>query len=129
MTGAFGYELDLSAQTDEDVEEIRRQVALVKHIRKTTQHGVFTRLRSPFDDNVTAWQFADDERVILCAYRVLNKPNAAPTRVRLHGVPAGVYTAPDSSEITAEALMNAGVRPDFPHRDFASCVMVFERKQ
>ena len=111
------------------MEEIRRQVALVKHIRRTTQQGVFTRLRSPFEDNITAWQFSDGDRVILCAYRVLNKPNAAPVRVRLHGVPAGVYTAPDGSEITDGALVGAGVRPDFPHRDFASCVMVFEKKK
>ena len=128
LGGNFGYELDLSAQTPEDIEAIRRQVALVKRIRKTTQQGVFTRLLSPFEGNVTAWQFADEQRVILCAYRVLNKPNPAPIRVRLRDVPAGVYTAPDGREITAEALMGPGVRPAFPHQDFASCVMVFEKK-
>ena len=128
LGGNFGYELDLSAQSEDDLEEIRRQVARVKQLRRTTQRGVFTRLLSPFEGTVTAWQFADEERIILCVYRTLNKPNPAPTRVRLRDVPAGRYVAPDGSEITAEALMNVGVRPTFPHQDFASFVMVFERK-
>lgn len=127
LGGNFGYELDLSAQTPEDMEEIRRQVALVKEIRHTTQQGVFTRLESPFEGNLTAWQFADEKRVILCAYRVLSHPNTAPARVRLHDVPGGVYLAPDGSKISADDLMRAGVRPTFPREDFASCVMIFEK--
>ena len=126
--GNFGYELDLSAQTAADMEEIRRQVKLVKRIRETTQRGVFTRLLSPFDGNVTAWQFADENRIVLCVYRVMSKPNPAPVRIRLRGVPDGIYQTEDGDTVTASALMNAGVCPDFPREDFASCVMVFEKK-
>ena len=128
LGGNFGYELDLSVQTPEDMEEIRRQVSLVKRIRQTTQRGVFTRLMSPFEGNVTAWQFADDQRVILCAYRVLAKPNPAPVRIRLSDVPDGIYRAEDGSEVSSAALMNAGVCPDFSKGDFASSVMIFEKK-
>ena len=127
LGGNFGYELDLSAQTPEDMEEIRRQVRLVKAIRRTTQQGVFTRLESPFESNIAAWQFADENRVILCAYRVLNRPNAAPARLRLKNVPEGTYTAPDGSAVTANDLTRAGVPLSFPNEDFASCVMVLER--
>ena len=128
LGGNFGYELDLSAQTPEDMEEIRRQVRQVKALRRTTQQGVFTRLLSPFESNIAAWQFADEERVILCAYRVLNHPNAAPAFIRLRNVPEGVYTAPDGSAVTANDLMHAGVPLLFPHEDFASRVMVFEKQ-
>ena len=128
LAGNFGYELDLSVQTPEDMEEIRRQVSLVKRIRQTTQRGVFTRLMSPFEGNVTAWQFADDQRVILCAYRVLAKPNPAPVRIRLSDVSDGIYRAEDGSEVSSAALMNAGVCPDFSKGDFASSVMIFEKK-
>ena len=127
LGGNFGYELDLSAQTPEDMEEIRRQVKQVKSIRETTQQGVFTRLLSPFQGNVTAWQFADDQRVILCAYRVLNMPNGEPLRVRLHDVPSGTYCTPDGQSMSSADLERAGVPLPFEHRDFASLVMVFER--
>ena len=128
LGGNFGYELDLSAQTPEDMGEIRRQVRQVKALRRTTQQGTFTRLQSPFEGNIAAWQFADENRVILCAYRVLNHPNAAPDFIRLKNVPEGVYTAPDGSAVTASDLMRAGAPLSFPHGDFASCVMVFEKQ-
>ena len=128
LGGNFGYELDLSAQTPEDMEEICRQVQLVKKIRKTTQQGIFTRLQSPFESNIAAWQFADDSRVILCAYRVLNRPNAGQERIRLRNVPEGDYTGPDGCAVSAQDLMRAGVPLSFAREDFASCVMIFERK-
>ena len=127
LGGNFGYELDLSAQTPEDMEEIIRQVKQVKAIRRTTQQGVFTRLQSPFEDNITAWQFADSSRVILCAYRVLNHPNTAPAFIRLKDVPEGAYIAQDGTRYTAQDLERAGVRLSFPREDYASCVMIFER--
>lgn len=127
LGGNFGYELDLSAQTPEDMEEIRRQVKQVKAVRRTTQQGIFSRLQSPFEGNVAAWQFTDENRVILCAYRLLNRPNAAISSVRLRQVPEGTYTAPDGSTVTAGDLMRAGVPLPFPNQDFASFVMVFEK--
>ena len=128
LGGNFGYELDLSAQSEEEIKEIRRQVAQVKALRRTVQQGVFTRLQSPFESNITAWQFTDENRVILCAYRVLNHPNAAPARIRLRNVPEGVYLTPDGKMMDARDFMNAGVPLSFPHQDFSSCVLVFERQ-
>lgn len=126
--GNFGFELDLSRQSPEDLAEIRRQVALVKSIRRTTQQGDFTRLLSPFEGNVTAWQFADDTRVILCVYRVLAQPNPGLLRVRLHGLPEdAAYRAPDGSILSAAQLMHAGIVLPLEHSDFASCMMIFER--
>ena len=66
--------------------------------------------------------------MILCAYRVLNHPNAGPAFIRLKNVPEGVYTAPDGSNLSANDLMRAGVALSFPHGDFASRVMVFEKQ-
>ena len=127
LGGNFGYELDLSKQTPEDMEAIRRQVLLVKRLRNTTQRGVFTRLMSPFEGNVTAWQFIDADRIILCAYRVLSKPNPEPVRIRLQNVPDGIWRADDGRAFTASALMSLGLCPDFPRGDFTSSVIVLER--
>ena len=127
MGGNFGYELDLSAQTPEDMEEIRRQVEQVKQLRHTTQQGTFTRLKSPYEGNITAWQFADEERVILCAYRLMNRPNAGPERVRLRELPEGKYQGPDGETVHARDLERAGVGLQFANIDFASCVKIYNR--
>ena len=128
LGGNFGYELNLAAQTPEDVEEIRRQIRQVKAVRETTQRGVFTRLSSPFDSNLAAWQFVDEKRVILCAYQILARPNPELTRIRLRDVPEGIYTSEDGSSVSSSVLMHTGVPVPFPRGDFASCVMVFEKK-
>ena len=104
-----------------------RPVKQVKALRATTQRGVFTRLRSPLEGNVCAWQFADENRVILCAYRLLNRPNTAPERIRLREVPEGLYRGPDGFAVRGTDLERAGVEIPFPKEDFASCVMLFER--
>ena len=128
LGGNFGYELDLSAQTEEDMEEIRRQVQQVKALRKTTQQGEFTRLKSPFEGNICAWQFCDDKYVILCAYRLLNRANPGMEKIRLRNVPKGEYASLDGTIYSSNDLMAVGVPLSFPRADFASCVMVFERR-
>jgi len=127
LAGNFGFELDLSAQTPEDMAEICRQIALVKRLRPTVFAGRFTRLAPPTAQGVTAWQFADGHRVILCAYRVLSHPNPAPFWLRLRDVPQGVYAAEDGARFTANDLMRAGVPLEFPRQDFTACIRVFER--
>ena len=127
LGGNFGYELDLSAQTDEDMAQIVRQVERVKTLRSTVSHGAFTRLLSPFDGNIAAWQFADDRRVILCVYRVLSRPNPGPVYVKMRGVPQGEYICENGQKMHANDMMRAGVKVSFPWGDFASCVMVFEK--
>ena len=127
LGGNFGYELDLSLQTPGDLEEIRRQVAMVKQIRRTTQQGTFTRLLSPTEGNITAWQFVDAQRIVFCAYRVLSHPNVTDSRIRLRKVPAGSYRIPDGRVVTADMLMNIGLNPSFGRHDFASSVIILER--
>ena len=128
LGGNFGYELDLSTQTEEDMEEICRQVAQVKKLRSTVSKGDFTRLQSPFGSDVAAWQFTDEKRVILCVYRILARPNPAPVHIRLRNVPAGEYVSEDGSVVDGSDLMRAGVRVSFPHGDFASAVMIWEKR-
>lgn len=71
LGGNMGYELDLSILSQEELEEIRQQVARVKEVRHLTNGGRFTRLMSPFDTRFAAWQFAseDQQELLLCVYQ------------------------------------------------------------
>lgn len=110
MSGNFGYELDLSRQTPEDLDVIREQIARVKQIRRVTQQGVFTRLLSPFEGNVCAWQFALDDTVVLFAFVTAQKANPELCRVRMRGVPAGRWRDEDDGRVyDASVLERAGL--------------------
>lgn len=86
--GAFGYELDLNKLSDEEIAEVKAQVAFMKEHRELIQFGTFYRLRSPFDSNVTCWMVVNKQKTkaIVGWYRVLNTVNAPFDRVRLVGL-------------------------------------------
>ena len=98
MSGNFGYELDLSRQTPEDLDVIREQIARVKQIRRVTQQGVFTRLLSPFESDITAWQFTSGGKRYCAALR----RSPCPTRR------SGAYACAASSPTRTIARQTAG---------------------
>ena len=167
LGGNFGFELDLSRLTPEELEDARLYVEKVKKVRSLTQNGVFTRLISPFNgSNFASWQFAEVQfaetqcasakeeaaeasssgkrqsadvsssgmayasKVLLCCYRVLNEPNAWPTRVYLKGLdPNAEYTDEEGNTYSGSALMQAGLPMTFfEHHDFTSHTILFTRK-
>ena len=130
LGGNFGFELDLTKLTKEEIEEVRRQISRVKEIRETTAQGAFTRLLSPYEGNITAWQFADEKRLVVCAYRTLAHPNDRQLPIRLHGLCADAeYVDEKGNVYSANDLMAFGIQPDLPQRDFSSWVMVLIKKE
>ena len=131
MGGNFGFELDLSKQTEEDLATAKKAVEMVKKLRATMQQGVYTRLLNPFEnEGRAAWQFTDDKTVIVCVYVDHQQPNPQPHRVKLAGLdPEAVYVDAENG-ITASgaALMNLGLIMPVRGGDFATKVYVFEKK-
>ena len=131
MGGNFGFELDLSKQTEEDLATAKKAVAAVKKLRGTMQQGVYTRLLNPFEnEGRAAWQFADDERVIVCIYNQRNQPNAQPHRIRLCGLdPEALYTDGEHGiAASGAALMQLGLDMPWAWGDHNTWVYVFEKE-
>ena len=94
--GVFGYELDPRRLSDDDRTAIRDQVAFYAAHRDVLQFGRFHRLRSPFegDRSAAAWMSVapDRARAVVGWYRVLNRAEPGPERLRLRGLdPARRY--------------------------------------
>ncbi len=144
MAGTFGYELDITKMSDTDKADVRNYVALYKDIRSTIQLGTFTRLLS--GENEYAWQFADDNRLIVMYFKILSKP-AEPIRyLRLAGLDANKsytmkkYLPPKKLSVDGgpqkfsdyektffgDELMYAGVAIEKIETDFAAYLWVFE---
>ena len=129
--GNFGFELDLSKLSPEDLETAKALVREVKAIRQTVQQGTFTRLLSPFEGNCTAWQFmsADREQAVLCAYKRLAEPDAALQRFTLRDLEEeALYRDQESGAVyPGGVLMHAGLPVKFDRGDYQSRVIRFEK--
>jgi alpha-galactosidase len=86
--GTFGYELDLTALPEEEIETIKEQVVFMKKYRKVLQYGRFYRLQSPWDGTDSAWMVVNEEQTLAIVgwYRILNRINDSYTRVPLKGL-------------------------------------------
>ncbi len=111
--GTFGYELDLNSLSEEEVCQVKEQIAFMKKYRQVLQFGRFYRLKSPFEGNETVWMaVSEDKRTAVVGwYRVLNVVNDAYTRVRLAGLdPALRYRNLRSGTLHyGDELMNLGL--------------------
>lgn len=114
--GVFGYELDPRRLTGEERAAIRDQIAFYRDHRDVLQFGRFHRLRSPFegDRNAAAWMSVapDRSRAVVGWYRILNRADPGPERLRLRGLdPARRYrVTPWPATADRWELVNALVR-------------------
>ncbi|MBW7650103.1 alpha-galactosidase [Anoxybacillus sp. ST4] len=88
MFGAFGYELDATALTAQEKQQVKEQILFFKQHRKLLQYGTFYRLLSPFEGTDAAWMVVSDDKkeAIVVFYRLLAKPNPPFVRLRLKGL-------------------------------------------
>jgi alpha-galactosidase len=112
MSGNFGYELDIGRMSAADQAEVKRQVALYKRIRPTTQLGRLYRLLSPFAGNEAAWMFVapDGGEAVVIYVKTLAQP-ASPLRIlHLAGLDAAArYRIADYYGPVGTAYENAGL--------------------
>ncbi|MEK4293877.1 alpha-galactosidase [Paenibacillus sp. FSL R5-0914] len=130
MSGNFGYELDMTKLTDDEREDIQKQVSEYKELRMLIQFGDFYRLLSPFEGNQTAWMFvSDDKKEAFATYfRVLAEPNAPLCRLRLKGLdPAKNYKLELNGEVyRGDELMHFGLSLPQLEGDFKSLLFVLK---
>ena len=111
--GTFGYELDLNKLTEEEQEEVKKQIAFMKEYRELFQFGTFYRLSSPFENNVTAWMSVSEDKktAIVGWYRVLNPVNGSYTRLKLCGLLEDAEYTVEGQKGTffGDELMNLGI--------------------
>ena len=88
--GTFGYEMDVTAICEAELEQMKKQTAFMKANRRLIAEGTFYRLISPFENerSEAGWiVVSPDKREALAAYfRVLQPVNAGFCRMRLLGL-------------------------------------------
>lgn len=115
--GSLGYELDVTACSAEELEEIKEQIAFYKEHRSTFQYGRFTRLRSPFSGERIAWQVAarDGSEIIVGYYRRLVAANLGYDRLHLQDLDEDSLYEIEGKTYYGSQLLYAGL--SLPHQD------------
>jgi alpha-galactosidase len=114
--GVFGYELDPTTLSPDERRQVSQQIAFYVERRELFQRGRFVRLRSPFDGdgNETAWMVVSEDRsrAVVGHYRVLNRPEPGPDRLRLRGLDPSLRYRVSNWPSTADAIerVNRAVR-------------------
>lgn len=129
MSANFGYEIDLTKLSSEELDEIKKQVAFYKDIRNTIQFGKFYRIKSPFDENVAQWNFVsgDGSQVVAFHFEILSQP-AAPIKIlKLKGLDADAVYRDISTgyEYGGDELMYSGISVPLEKKDFRSVCFRF----
>ncbi|WP_026691971.1 alpha-galactosidase [Peribacillus kribbensis] len=113
MFGTFGYELDPLRLTEEEREEIKKQVAAYKQYRNLIRDGRFYRLQSPFESNETAWMIVSREQseALVGWYKVLAQPNGPKQKtLKLQGLNETFsYSINGEKAYYGDELMQAGL--------------------
>ncbi len=127
LSGNFGYELDITTLPQDDLDEIKKQVAECKKLRSLVQFGDYYRLSNPFEENIGSWQIVshDKSESFFCAARILFKSNVYFPIIKLRGLEEGALYKDEYSDrvYSADELMYRGLFVDFPHGDFATYTM------
>ena len=113
MAGSFGYELDLNMLSEEEKQEVFRQVETYRKNQDLIYNGLYYRLCDPMEDNMSIWEFAarDGEQVLVQGVVYRAEPNALRRRIRLAGLAkeAKYQVAGEENVYTGAALMAGGI--------------------
>ena len=118
---------------EEEIETLKEQVKKVKELRELIQKGDFYRISSPFESNITAWQYVseDKDKAMFFVYRDKFVPSSVPRfPIKLSGLcPNSRYHVSIIDKvIPGDVLMNVGLVPvEWDKGDYVSTV--FELKK
>lgn len=93
MTGAFGYELDLMALTQDEKTKIKQQIQNYHKLAPLLKKGHYYRLSNPFKDGLGVWEVIDSSKeTVLLSIILLNVHGNMPVvYIKLQGLDSTKY--------------------------------------
>lgn len=124
--GTYGIELDITKMTDEEKQEIKRQIVEFKEYYDLIQNGEYFRLVSPYDQNkfYTVWEVAknDKSEALVAAVRHDMEAGFIHEVVKVKGLDPNAYYNVNGSEreYSGAALMQRGIKLEFDFFSYPS---------
>ena len=117
--GTYGLELDVTKMTDDEKDEVKRQIKEFKKYYSLIQYGDYYRLQSPFDKDkfYCVWQVVSEDKKESLVASVRHKMEAGFVHeiIKLKGLkPDAYYRINDGKQLyLGAALMEHGLRMEF----------------
>lgn len=112
MAGTFGYELNVGKMTDEEKEEVKKQIREYHKYAELVQKGLYYRLANPYEEQIGAWEVVSkDGSEALVSVVMLEMEAYTPNfYVKVKGLtPGKMYQDQETKRVyPAEALMDMG---------------------
>lgn len=124
--GTYGVELDITKMSDEEKNEIKRQIVEFKKYYDLIQYGEYYRLQGPFDSTkfYTVWEVAKDDgsEAIVASVRNRNEAGLVHEIVKLKGlIPDKLYKINDGEQLyLGAALMEHGLKMEYDFIQYPS---------
>ncbi len=122
MAGSFGYELNLGRLSEEEKQEIKKQVEDFRKVGELIQKGIYYRLTNPVEDDLAAWENISEDSSEILVSAVLLKAYGYMTDsyIRLKGLrPQNFYRIEESGKIySSEILSEIGLPFDAELKQF-----------
>ena len=130
MAGQFGYELDLSMLTEDDLIEVKVQIELCKKLGTVFHQGDMYRIKSPFDSNMTVWEFVSKDKKIAIVeiFVIKGIPASSYESFTLKGLDskAMYLDRKTGKKYSGEALMYIGLKRK-RNQDYSAEILILEQ--
>ena len=125
MAGSFGYELDLNLLTDEEKNEVKKQIQTFKKYYHLTHEGEYYRLTNPFENQMfAAWEYVspDQKEALIHGVQLQAQPNSPSQHIPVRGLnPDKMYEINGEMVKSGRAIMYGGL--NLP-RQLGDCMAV-----
>ena len=125
--GMFGYELDITQMSNEDIEEIKKQISFYKSIRTLIRTADFYRLQSPYETNYCTWQAVspDKNEAFIMSCKIETVRDKENNYIKLYGLDSSTtYTDTLTGKTYyGDELLNRGIMFEYELKDFSTVIM------
>ena len=123
LSGTFGYELDITKLSDEELRQIKEQTAMYHKYNDLIRRGDYYLIASYLENkeyNCTSVVAKDQSEALVTFVRVMGRPNYHSQRIKLKGLdPKKLYRMEGTEQVlSGGALMYAGINIEGLWGDF-----------
>lgn len=130
MAGTFGYELDLNLVSDDEKEDVKRQVKMYDKVWELVRTGDYYRLTNPTQagERLAAWLFVDESRSrgLLNVVQLVTRGNGPLNYLRLKGLDPDRNYRFENCVLSGRTLISAGVPVPRMKGDYPCWQVYFE---
>ncbi|MBO5247860.1 MAG: alpha-galactosidase, partial [Clostridia bacterium] len=121
LAGSFGYELDVTKMSDEDKEEVKRQIAEYHKYYDVIHYGELYRLIAPYGDECAWCYVSEDKSEALLTFVCIRTHPLTRHCVKFKGLdPNKQYVDQDGTVRAGSVWMNAGINHTKLMQDFTT---------